>query len=110
MISSQTITSSRASQELAGTNSTGTVTTNTWDGDNLIRKVVTSSSGVVVSSLGYSYDTNGNVLTTTDAVGDVAADVYDGDMVVSETVTTSPTGRWSARRRRLMMLRATSPW
>ena len=66
-------------QTLTTTDALDNVTTNTWDGDQLVTKTIRSEGGTVVSTVSYTYDQNGNKPTTTDGVGNITTDTYDGD-------------------------------
>jgi len=55
--------------------------------------VVASAGGVTASKVSYTYDTDGNTLTTTDGDGNVTTDTYDSNQSLRRLLP-PPTARW----------------
>ena len=73
------------------TASTWIVTSNSYDGSNLLGTVVTDQAGVTLSNSNQTLDESGNVLTVTNyltaSTFTVTNNVYDGSNLVGTTVT-----------------------
>ena len=66
----------------------GNVTTNTYDGDDLMSQVTTDGSPLhkIISSLTYTYDADGQVTSTTDGDGTTTDYEYQANRLVGEAV------------------------
>ncbi len=49
--------------------------------------MTTDSDGAVINRQSWTYDADGNVLTSTDGDGNTTTNTYDGNLVVSSVVT-----------------------
>ena len=90
-VSAMTYTYDQDGNQLTSRDQLGTTTTNTYDGDQLVKTVVTDAGTNVISSVSYTYDKDGNQVSSTDALGNVARNTYDGDRLM-QTVVADPAG------------------